>query len=92
MSLNLSAIPMPDTTSLPSVGEVGEAVSDVVVSAIDTAGDAATVVVETARKRPRAAIGIAAAAVVALIVVMMMRRRRPTSSMTSAEHQDPFAA
>ena len=53
MSLHLSSIPtlhdlgLPDPSSLPlpSVSDVSDAVSDVIVTAIDTASDAATVVV-----------------------------------------------
>ena len=94
MSLNLSAaLPStPDLSSLPSVGDVGEMVGDVVVSAIDTAGEAATVVVETARRRPKVAISIAAAAAVALLAMMLMRRRRPQRSQRDAEHTAHVAA
>ena len=94
MSLNLSAaLPsMPDTSSLPSVGDVGELVGDVVVSAIDTAGEAATVVVETARRRPKMAVSIAAAAVVALLAMMIMRRRRPSRSLRDTEQMPHVAA
>ena len=77
MSLNLSVLPsLPDTSSLPSVSDVGEVVSDVVVTALDTAGEAATVVVETARRRPKLAAGVAVAAVMAFLVLVMARRRR----------------
>ena len=72
MSLNLSALPsMPtlDTSSLPlpSVAEVG----DVIVTALDTAGDAATVVVASARRRPAMAVGIVSAAVLAMLAVIL---------------------
>ena len=80
MSLNLSlpSLPsLPDTSALPSVSDVSEAVGDVIVTAIDTAGDAATVVVETARRRPKVAIGVGVALAV-LMLVMMLRRRRTT--------------
>jgi hypothetical protein len=99
MSLNLSAaLPsLPDTSSLPSVGDVGEIVGDVVVSAIDTAGEAATVVVETvvdtARRKPRMAMGLAAAAIVALVAMMIMRRRRrPHGELTDADQPHRVAA
>jgi hypothetical protein len=95
MSLNISsALPsMPDTSTLPSVGEVGEIVGDVVVSAIDTAGEAATVVVDTARRRPKVVLTVAAAAIIGLLAMMLVRRRRhPQRSMSDAEHMRHVAA
>ena len=86
MSLHLSSMPtlpslgLPDASSLPlpSVSDVTEAVSavsDVIVTAIDTASDAATVVVASARRRPKVAIGVGVAAAV-LMVVFLLRRHR----------------
>jgi hypothetical protein len=91
MSLNLSALPMPniDTSTLPSMSDVGDVVGDVLVTAIDTAGEAATVVVETARRSPKAAIGVVSAAVVALLVVMLMRRRRRPPTIDARYEPSP---
>jgi len=90
MSLNLSALPsMPtlDTSSLPlpSVAEVG----DVIVTALDTAGDAATVVVATARRRPAMAIGIVSAAALALLALVLVRRRRHHTATAVRSEQPP---
>jgi hypothetical protein len=75
------------------VSDVGEAVTDVIVTAIDTAGDAATVVVESARRRPKVAIGVGVAAAV-LFVVLLLRRRRHAVPQQAArdEHAPRFAA
>jgi hypothetical protein len=78
VSINLPSFPaLPDTSSLPlpSVADVSEAVSDVLVTALDTAGEAATVVVASARRQPKVAIGVGVAAAV-LLVLMYLRRRR----------------
>ena len=78
VSINLPSLPtLPDTSSLPlpSVADVSEAVSDVFVTALDTASDAATVVVASARRRPKVAVGVGVAAAV-LLVLMYLRRRR----------------
>ena len=83
MSINLSSLPsLPDTSSLPlpSVSDVSEVVSDVFVTALDTAGEAATVVVASARRRPKVAIGVGVAVGALLLVLVMCsrvaRRRR----------------
>jgi Na+-transporting NADH:ubiquinone oxidoreductase subunit NqrA len=78
VSINLPSFPaLPDTSSLPlpSVADVSEAVSDVLVTALDTAGDAATVVVATARRQPKVAIGVGVAAAVLLVLMYLCRRR-----------------
>jgi len=77
VSLNLSLPSLPDTSALPSVSDVSEAFGDVLVTAIDTAGEAATAVVDTARRRPKVAIGVGVA-LAALMLVLMLRRRRAT--------------
>ncbi|HTH06044.1 MAG TPA: hypothetical protein VL916_09245 [Ilumatobacteraceae bacterium] len=46
------------------------------VTALDTAGDAATVVVKTAARRPKVAIGVGVAALALLLAMIMLRRRR----------------
>ena len=64
-------------------------VSDVIVTALDTAGDAATVVVASARRRPAMAIGVGvAAAALALLALMLVRRRRHRSSSRGAIRAD----
>jgi hypothetical protein len=78
VSLHLSSLPsLPDASSLPlpTVSDV----SDVLVTAFDTAGDAAAVVVESARRRPKVALGVGVAAAVALLAVLLLRRRRHTT-------------
>ncbi len=77
MSLNLSLPSLPDTSALPSVSDVSEAFGDVIVTAIDTAGEAAIVVVDTARRRPKVAIGVGVA-LAAMMLAMILRRRRAT--------------
>jgi hypothetical protein len=97
MSLNLSlpnlSLPsLPDTSALPSVSDVSEVVSDVFVTAIDTAGDAAGVVVKTARRRPKVAIGVGAAVLVLFLVVMMRRRRQTTPEQAKRDDTRPRVA
>jgi hypothetical protein len=92
MSLNLSLPSLPDTSALPSVSDVSEVVGDVLVTAIDTAGDAANVVVKTARRRPKAAIGVGVAAVVCLLVMMMLRRRRTAPERAARDDTRPHVA
>ncbi len=90
MSLNLSALPsMPtlDTSSLPlpSVAEVG----DVIVTALDTAGDAATVVVASARRRPAMAVGIVSAAVLAAARACCSSGAAGTTRATAVRSEQP---
>jgi len=92
MSLNLSLPSLPDTSALPSVSDVSEAVSDVLVTAIDTAGGAATVVVETARRRPKVAIGVGVAAVALLLAMIMVRRRQATPQQQPRDDARPRVA
>ena len=96
MSLNLPPFPaLPDTSSLPlpSVADVSEAVSDVIVTALDTAGDAATVVVASARRRPKVAIGVGVGGGACCSSLMFLRRRRHTRPRSSAtEHDARIAA
>jgi hypothetical protein len=102
VSLHLSSIPslqdlgLPDASSLPlpSVSDVSDAVSDVIVTAFDTASDAATVVVATARRRPKAAIGVGVTAVVLMVVVLLLRRRRLAApeQLTREDHKPRIAA
>ena len=97
MSLNLSlpnlSLPnLPDTSALPSVSDVSEVVGDVLVTAIDTAGDAAQVVVKTARRRPKVAIGIGVAALAAILVLMMLRRRQATPQHAARDDARPRVA
>jgi hypothetical protein len=68
---------------------MNEAVSDVIVTALETAGDAATVLVESARRRPRMFVGVAAAAVVLMVVALVLRRRRhaPAHAATVSDHK-----
>jgi hypothetical protein len=92
MALDLSSLPsLPDASSLPlpSVSDVTDAVSDVFVTAIDTAGDAATVVVETARRRPKVAIGVGVAAVVLVVVVWLRRRRHAAVEQVARDERKP---
>jgi hypothetical protein len=77
---------------MPSVSDVGEAVSDVVVTAIDTAGDAATAVVASARRRPKVAIGVGVAAAVFLLAMMLRRRRHTTPQQESRDDVTPRVA
>ena len=92
MSLNLSLPSLPDTSALPSVSDVGEVVSDVLVTAIDTAGEAATVVVETARRRPKVAIGVGVAALALLLAMIVLRRRQATPEQQSHDVARPRVA
>ena len=95
MSLNLSlpSLPsLPDTSALPSVSDVGEAFGDVIVTAIDTAGDAANVVVATARRRPKVAIGVGVALAVLMVVMMVNRRRHTTPQQESRADVRPRVA
>jgi hypothetical protein len=92
MSLNLSLPSLPDTSALPSVSDVSEVVGDVLVTAIDTAGDAAHVVVKTARRRPKVAIGVGVAAVVCLLIMMMLRRRKATPERAARDDTGPRVA
>ena len=90
MSLHLSSLPsLPDTSSLPSVSDVSDAVTDVIVTAIDTAGDAATVVVESARRRPKVAIGVGVVAVVLLVALWFTKRRHATPEQHVADERKP---
>jgi hypothetical protein len=99
MSLHLSSLPslpglpsLPDASSLPSVSDVSEAVTDVIVTAIDTAGDAATVVVKSARRRPKVAIGVGVAAAVLLVVLWLRRRRHVAPEQYTSEERKPRVA
>lgn len=87
MSLHLSSLPtLPDASALPlpSVSDVSDVVSDVFVTALDTASDAATVVVASARRRPKVAIGVGVAAVVLMVMVLVLRRRRHSAPEQNA--------
>ena len=97
MSLNLSlpnlSLPnLPDTSALPSVSDVSEVVGDVLVTAIDTAGDAAHVVVKTARRRPKVAIGVGVAALAAILVMMLLRRRQAAPEHAARDDARPRVA
>lgn len=92
MSLNVSLPNLPDPSALPSVSDVGEVVGDVLVTAIDTAGDAATAVVETARQRPKAAIGVGVAAIIVLLAMIVLRRRRTEPQQASDDADRPRIA
>ena len=102
MTLHLSSIPtlhdlgLPDPSSLPlpSVSDVSDAVSDVIVTAFDTASDAATVVVASARRRPKVAIGVGVAAVVLMVVALFLRRRRHAApeQLAREDHKPRIAA
>ena len=92
MSLNLSLPSLPDTSALPSVSDVSEAVSDVLVTAIDTAGDAANMVVKTARRRPKVAIGVGVTLAVLMLVMMVSRRRHATPQQVSRDEARPRVA
>jgi len=92
VSLNLSLPSLPDTSALPSVSDVGEAFGDVIVTAIDTAGDAANVVVATARRRPKVAIGVGVALAVLMLVMMVTRRRHATPQQVSRDDVKPRVA
>ena len=70
MTLHLSSLPSLRTRlslPLPSVSDVSDVVSDVFVTANDTAGEAATVIVASARRRPKVAIGVGVAAAVLFV-------------------------
>jgi hypothetical protein len=71
------------------VSDVNEVVSDVIVTAIETAGDAATVLVESARRRPRIFVGVAAAAVLLMLVALVVRSRRHATApeATGSDHK-----
>jgi hypothetical protein len=92
VSLNLSLPSLPDTSALPSVSDVSEAVSDVLVTAIDTAGDAANMVVKTARRRPKVAIGVGVTLAVLMLVMMVSRRRHATPQQESRNEARPRVA
>jgi len=92
VSLNLSLPSLPDTSALPSVSDVGEAFGDVIVTAIDTAGDAANVVVATARRRPKVAIGVGVALAALMLVMMVSRRRHATPQQVSRDDIKPRVA
>ena len=95
MSLSFSSLPtLPDasTLPLPSVSEVGDAVSDVIVTAIDTAGEAANAVVKTARRQPKLAMGVGLAAAVLLFVMLLRRRHAETQRDTRDDHRPRVAA
>jgi hypothetical protein len=85
---------LPDASSLPlpSVSDVSDAVSEVFVTAIDTAGDAATAVVDTARRRPKVAIGVAVAAMLLVVVLMLRRRRHAAPAQASRDDRKPHVA
>jgi len=91
VSLNLSLPSLPDTSALPSVSDVSEAFGDVIVTAIDTAGEAAIVVVDTARRRPKVAIGVGVA-LAAMMLLMMLRRRRATPQRQVQDEPRPRVA
>jgi hypothetical protein len=74
------------------MSDMSEAVSDVIVTAIDTASDAATVVVETARRRPKVAIGVGVAAAVVLLMVLLMRRRHADPQHAARDDVRPRVA
>ena len=83
----LSSLPtFPDASSLPlpSVSDVSDAVTDVFTTAIDTAGDAATVIVKSAQRRPKVAIGVGVAAVALLVVLFFLRHRRQAAPEQAA--------
>jgi hypothetical protein len=96
MSINLSLpnVPTLDVSSLPSASDVTGVVSDALVTAIENAGDAATVVVESARRRPRTAMAVAGAAIVMVLVAMILKRRRarPPLVATNERPRDIAAA
>ena len=94
MSLHLSSLTLPDASSLPlpSVSDVTDAVSDVLTTAIDTAGDAATVVVKSARRRPKVAIGAGVIAVLLLVALWLQRRRRATPLQHADSERKPRVA
>jgi hypothetical protein len=90
MSLHLSSLPsLPDTSALPSVSDVSEAVSDVIVTAIDTAGDAATVVVASARRRPKVAVGVGVAVAVLFVVFWLRRRHHAAPEQAVGDERRP---
>lgn len=94
MSLSFSSLPtLPDATAipLPSVSDMSEAVSDVLASALDTASDAATVVVKSARRRPKVAIGVGVAAAV-LLLLMLLRRRHADPQQAAQDEVRPRVA
>jgi len=74
---------------LPSVSDVTDAVSDALVTAIDTAEGAATVIIASARRRPKVAIGVGIAAVVVLAVVVLLRRRRAVPEPAARDDHKP---
>ena len=97
MTLHLSSLPsLPDASSLPlpSVSDVSDVVSDVFVTAIDTAGEAATVIVASARRRPKVAIGVGVAAAVLLVAFFFVRRRRQAAPEQAVrdDHKPRIAA
>jgi hypothetical protein len=72
---------------LPSVSDVSDAVGEVLVTAIDTAGDAATVVVQSARRRPKVAIGVGVTAALLLVVLFLRRRRQAVPQQYAADER-----
>lgn len=97
MTLHLSSLPsLSDASSLPlpSVSDVSDVVSDVFVTAIDTAGEAATVIVASARRRPKVAIGVGVAAAVLFVAYFFVRRRRQAAPEQAVrdDHKPRIAA
>jgi hypothetical protein len=94
VSLRLSSLTLPDASSLPlpNVSDVTDAVSDVLSTAIDSAGDAATVVVKSARRRPKIAMGVGVVAVMLLVALWLQRRRRATPLQHSDSERKPRVA
>jgi hypothetical protein len=104
MSINLSSLPsMPnlDMNGLPSASDISEVLGDAFVTAVDTAGDAATVVADaaavvakSARRRPKAAGMIVGAALLAVLVAMFVARRRrsPAPLVATTERPADFVA
>lgn len=73
-TVTFSDIPTFSTSSLPEI-------ADAIVAFAETASDAATVVIRSARRRPLAAAGLAGGLAMFATVTFLARRRRRSQSV-----------
>lgn len=82
MSLTIPNLPSvgaldPSSIPMPSLAEIGDAIT----TAVDTAGEAATVVARSVQRRPVVAAGLVAASLVAILAVLLVKRSARNRSM-----------
>jgi hypothetical protein len=80
--MTFSDMPMFSTSSLPEI-------ADAIVAVAETASDAATVVMRSARRRPLAAAGLAGGLAVFTLVTFLARRHRRSRSFADVHHDQP---